>query len=112
MRQAFELAWTNACLYSQTTPRIVVVDDISFRKPVIIGSLLFLSSQVVYTEANFIQVKVHAQTVDPKTTHKEITNDFYFKFTASPPARGGAIDQVIPKTYAEAMMYIDGKRHM
>lgn len=112
MRQAFELAWTNACLYSKTTPRISVVDDISFRKPVVIGSLLFLSSQVVYTEGNFIQVKVHAQTVDPKTAHREVTNDFHFKFLAVGPSQDFKICQVIPKTYAESMMYIDGKRHM
>lgn len=112
MRQAFELAWTNACLYSKTTPRITVVDDISFRKPVLIGSLLFLSSQVVYTNQNLMQVKVHAQTVDPKTATKEFTNDFYFKFLASYSEPNQKISEVIPKTYAESMMYIDGKRHM
>lgn len=114
MRQAFELAWSNACLFSKTTPRIRVVDDISFKRPVLIGSLLFLSSQVVYTEDNFIQVKVHAQTVDPNTAHKEMTNDFYFKFSATPKTQGDwdKMPQVIPKTYAESMMYIDGKRHM
>lgn len=109
MRQGFELAWTNACLYSKTTPKINVVDDISFKKPVLIGSLLFLTSQVVYTEANQIQVKVHAQTVDPKTNYKETTNVFYFKFSV-PPTH--TIPQVWPKTYAESMMFIDGKRHM
>lgn len=110
MRQAFELAWANACLYSQTTPRITMVDDISFRKPVIIGSLLLLSSQVVYTQENHIQVKVHAQTIDPKTSKKEVTNDFYFKFSV--PFLNKTVPRVFPKTYAESMMYIDGKRHM
>ncbi|CAF0945146.1 unnamed protein product [Brachionus calyciflorus] len=108
MRQAYELAWTNACLFSKTTPRCSVVDDISFKRPVLIGSLLFLTSEVVYTEGQQIQVKVHAQTVDPKTSHKETSNDFYFKFKI--PSTN-PIAQVMPKTYAESMMYIDGKRH-
>lgn len=112
MRQAFEIAWSNACLYSGTPPRIVVVDDISFRRPVLIGSLLFLSSQVVYTEDNYLQVKVHAQTVDPITARKEVTNDFYFKFLVVGASSDYKLPQIIPKTYAESMMYIDGKRHM
>jgi acyl-coenzyme A thioesterase 9 len=109
MRQAYELAWINACLFSKMTPKITVVDDITFKQPVLIGSLLFLTGQVVYTENNVIQVKVHAQTVDPKTNIRENTNDFYFKFTVP-----NMVDmpQVIPKSYAEAMMYIDGKRHL
>ena len=61
MRQAFELAWINASLFSKAIPKIETVDDITFKKPVLIGQLLLLSSQVVYTENKFIQVKVHAQ---------------------------------------------------
>jgi acyl-coenzyme A thioesterase 9 len=109
MRQAFEIAWANACLYGKTAPRLVVVDNISFKKPVLIGSLLLLSSQIVYTEGNFMQIKVHAETIDPTTSRRELSNDFYFKFFAPIP---NTLPQVFPKTYAEAMTYIDGKRHM
>ena len=109
MRQAFEIAWINASMYSKSIPRVETVDDISFRRPVLIGSLLFLSSQVVYTENNFIQVKVHAQAVDIATNARETTNDFYFKFSVPDNLN---MPQVIPKSYAESMMYIDGKRHM
>ena len=85
------------------------MDEISFKRPVLIGSLLFLSSEVVYVEKNFIQTKVLAQTVDPMTNIRETTNDFYFKFSVDPKIN---LPQVIPNSYAEAMMYIDGKRHM
>ncbi len=102
MRQAYELAWANACLYCKAPPKISVVDDISFKKPVLIGSLLFLTSQVVYTESNHIQVKVHAETVSPVNPNsREMTNDFYFMFTA--PAHLD-LPRVLPKTYAESMM--------
>lgn len=109
MRQAYELAWINACMYSKETPRICVIDDISFKRPVLIGALLYLTAQVVYTQDNYIQVKVHAQSVDRQTNKKETTNDFYFKFSVNPNSN---MPQVIPKTYAESMMYLDGKRHM
>jgi acyl-coenzyme A thioesterase 9 len=109
MRQAFELAWTNASLYSSTVPHVSVVDNISFKRPVLIGSLLFLSSQVVYTRDESMQVRVHAQAVDPQTGSKETTNDFYFIFTVP---QGHNLPQVQPKSYAESMMYIDGRRHM
>jgi acyl-coenzyme A thioesterase 9 len=116
MRQAYELAWVNACLYCKTTPKISVVDNISFKRPVLIGSLLFLTSQIVYTESNQMQVRVHAETVDPlNPNNREISNDFYFVFTS--PISGGSnnsesLPRVVPKTYAESMMYIDGMRHM
>jgi acyl-coenzyme A thioesterase 9 len=109
MRQAYEIAWINASMFSKTVPKIETVDDITFKKPVLIGQLLFLSSQVVYTNEKFVQVKVHAQSVDIATNVKETTNDFFFKFSVD---NGVKLPQIIPKSYAESMMYIDGKRHM
>ena len=110
MRQAYELAWTNASLHSKTYPRIKQIEDISFKKPVHIGSLLFLNSQVVCTDALNMQIKVLAQAVDPLTGHTEITNDFYFKFAV--PDECVSLRQVMPKTYSEYMLNIEGRRHM
>jgi len=109
MRQAFELAWTNATLYSKTTPKIKVVDNITFKRPVLIGSLLLLSSQIVYTDQNHMLIKVLAQSVEPRTNQREITNDFYFKFAVP---KDHNLPQVMPKTYSEYMLYIDGMRHL
>jgi len=109
MRKAYELAWANVFIHCKTPPKISVVDDISFKRPVLIGSLLLISSQIVYVDANFIQVKVHAETMDPMTKKREITNDFYFKFVVPETV---SVPLVVPKTYGEYMMYIDGKRHM
>ena len=46
MREAFELAFTNATLYLNARPYTLSSDDIAFRRPVPIGSILFLNSQV------------------------------------------------------------------
>lgn len=83
------------------------MDDIAFRKPVEVGSLLFLSSQVVYTLGTKVQVKVHAEVVNPIDETRETTNDFYFTFNT----RQNDVPTVMPKTYAESMLYLDGKRH-
>ncbi|XP_067896324.1 acyl-CoA thioesterase 9, tandem duplicate 1 isoform X2 [Heterodontus francisci] len=106
MRKAFELAWANACVYGGSRPYAIAVDDILFQKPVEIGSLLYLSSQVCYTESNFIQVRVHSEVVDPLTKQHSTTNIFHFTFGSEKE-----VMQVIPKTYGESMLYLDGKRH-
>ncbi len=46
MRQAFELAWANTYVYSGQRPFVKHMDDISFKKPVPVGSLLYFNSQV------------------------------------------------------------------
>jgi acyl-coenzyme A thioesterase 9 len=106
MRKAFELGWANCCVYSKKRPYALAVDDISFRKPVEVGSLLYLSSQVTYTSGPFLQVKVHAEVVDPKTGVHQTTNVFHFTFYNK-----SDVPQVVPKSYAEYMIYVDGKRH-
>lgn len=106
MRQAFELAWTNSCLFSKTRPRLVAVDDIVFRRPVELGSLLFLSSQVVYTKSPDLQVRVHAEVVNPATGSHETTNIFHYTFTTE----NVEIPTIMPRSYAEYMLYLDGKR--
>ncbi|XP_038658706.1 acyl-coenzyme A thioesterase 9, mitochondrial-like isoform X2 [Scyliorhinus canicula] len=106
MRKAFELAWANACIYGGSRPYPVAVDDILFQKPVEIGSLLYLSSQVCYTESNYIQVRVHSEMMDPVTQQHSTTNIFHFTFGSE-----NEVKQVVPKTYGESMLYLDGKRH-
>ncbi|XP_056155510.1 acyl-CoA thioesterase 9, tandem duplicate 1 isoform X2 [Lampris incognitus] len=106
MRKAYELGWTNACSYGRCRPRLVAVDDILFQKPVEIGSLLLFSSQVCYTEGNNIQVRVHTEVLDPLTRQHNTTNIFHFTF-----ASDSQVPSIVPKTYGESMLYLDGKRH-
>uniref|UniRef100_A0A4W3IJS8 HotDog ACOT-type domain-containing protein n=2 Tax=Callorhinchus milii TaxID=7868 RepID=A0A4W3IJS8_CALMI len=106
MKKAFELSWANACMYIKSRPSEVFVDNILFHRPVEIGSLLYLSSQVCYTERNFIQIRVHSEVVDPLTLERKTTNVFHFTFSSDKEA-----PKVFPKTYGESMLYLDGKRH-
>ena len=106
MREAFELAWANTSVYIKSTPDAISMDDIVFRKPVEVGSLLYLSSQVVFTKGLYLQIRVHAEVVDPKSGHIDTTNVFHFHFTSNEP-----FPQVMPSTYAEYMLYLEGLRN-
>ena len=93
------------------------MDDIWFRAPVEIGSLLYFNSQIAYTQDNYIQTRVSAevgekeekegrkmrnnnfvmQVVNPKTGELSVTNVFHYTFLIKdkiPPT-------IIPKTYHE-----------
>ncbi|XP_076869548.1 acyl-coenzyme A thioesterase 9, mitochondrial-like isoform X3 [Brachyhypopomus gauderio] len=106
MRKAYELGWANACAFAGSRPVLVSVDDIMFQKPVEIGSLLLLSSQVSYTEANHIQVRVHTEVLDPLTKQHNTTNVFHYTFQVEKD-----VPAVVPQSYGESMLYLDGKRH-
>ncbi|KAL3040580.1 hypothetical protein OYC64_011569 [Pagothenia borchgrevinki] len=106
MRKAYELGWANACSFGGCRPSLMAVDDILFQKPVEIGSLLLLSSQVCYTQGNHIQVRVHSEVFDPLTRQHNTTNVFHFTFISD-----REVPNIIPMTYGESMLYLDGKRH-
>uniref|UniRef100_A0A8C0UPY8 Acyl-CoA thioesterase 9 n=1 Tax=Cyanistes caeruleus TaxID=156563 RepID=A0A8C0UPY8_CYACU len=106
MRKAFELGWATACSYGSSRPFIVSVDDIMFQKPVEVGSLLLLSGQVCYTEKNYIQIRVHSEVYNANTREQHTTNTFHFTFISE-----NEVPQVVPKTYGESMLYLDGMRH-
>ncbi|XP_067948664.1 acyl-coenzyme A thioesterase 9, mitochondrial-like [Watersipora subatra] len=107
MRQAFELAWANACIYSKNRCITVAVDDIIFKAPVAIGSFLYFSSQVAYTENHQMQVRVYAEVRDPETGASCTTNEFHFTLET---ADGRPVPTALPKTYAESMIYLDSRR--
>ena len=106
MREAFELAWACACIFMQCNPHTHSISDIVFHRPVEIGSLLYLSSIVVYTSERHAQVRVVAEVYNVKKETFEATNTFYFLFSASKSIR-----QIIPESYGEYILYLDGRRH-
>lgn len=50
LRQTFELAYACAAAFSHNIPRFVSLDSTTFRNPVPVGSVLYLTATVVYTE--------------------------------------------------------------
>ncbi|XP_073920447.1 acyl-coenzyme A thioesterase 9, mitochondrial isoform X2 [Castor canadensis] len=106
MRKAYELAWATACSFGGSRAFVVTVDDIMFQKPVEVGSLLFLSSQVCFTQNNYIQVRVHSEVASLQRKEHTTTNVFHFTFMSQ-----NEVPMVLPKTYGESMLYLDGQRH-
>ncbi|XP_057394229.1 acyl-coenzyme A thioesterase 9, mitochondrial isoform X3 [Balaenoptera acutorostrata] len=106
MRRAYELGWATACNFGGSRPFIVTVDDIMFQKPVEVGSLLFLSSQVCFTQGNYIQVRVHSEVASLQDKEHMTTNVFHFTFMSEKE-----VPLVFPRTYGESMLYLDGQRH-
>ncbi len=120
MRKAFELAYATALVFIGGGNRrlsFVNLDEIVFKKPVNIGSLLNMTAVVVYSEqrqlngssewTNYFHIQVVADVMDPYDTSKtDRTNVFWLTF------RGGLNEKVVPKSYEESMLYIEGKRRM
>ncbi|KAA0200829.1 hypothetical protein HAZT_HAZT000286, partial [Hyalella azteca] len=96
MRKAIELAWTSALVHSGQRCTISHIDDVVFTRPV----------EVVYTDGEHMQVSTKASMMDPVTQTLSLTNIFHFTFAAD-----SAVPPVLPCTYHEAMMYLDGRRH-
>ncbi|KAL8588439.1 hypothetical protein ACOMHN_024541 [Nucella lapillus] len=107
MRQAFELAWATAVIFSHKVPSVKVVDHISFLQPVDIGSILTISAQIVYTQGSLVEVKVHALAFNILTSSQKITNEFYFTFDC----HRTDLPRVMPNSYAESMLYLEGMRN-
>ncbi|KAL2912790.1 hypothetical protein HK105_207677 [Polyrhizophydium stewartii] len=112
MRLAFELAYANALIFAESPIVFVALDDITFRQPVNIGSLLALRSQVVYAPgapSMSFQVMVVADVINPQSDgpKRQTTNTFHFTFAAPKLDR---VPRVMPETYEESMNYIEGRR--
>ena len=112
MRLAYELAHATGILFCKSTIGFVALDDISFKHPVNIGSILSLKSEVVYSDGGatkMFQVSVIADVIDPNGDQKT-TNTFHFTFRAKNLKKNETLPKVMPQTYAESMRYIEGKR--
>ncbi|KAI9101336.1 HotDog domain-containing protein [Phlyctochytrium arcticum] len=108
IRLAYELAYSTGLIFCKSRVNFVALDDIVFKKPVHVGSLLSLTSQVVYSAGSpskSIQVKVRADVVDPIKDENSTTNTFHFTFTTD-----GTLPRIMPRSYDESMRYIEGRR--
>ncbi|KAJ4001152.1 Thioesterase/thiol ester dehydrase-isomerase [Lentinula boryana] len=132
MRLAYELGFSNASMFCRGRVRFLALDEISFKLPVPIGSILRLNSVVLYDdfikqrEGNgednvyqLVHVGVRANVVDIKTGTEKTTNEFRFtwrseeKLTRVPGdhhVEAKKVRKVVPKTYREAMLWLEARR--
>lgn len=112
MRRAYELAYADAILYLKSrSAMLLAMDEVIFRKPVHVGTLLKLKSEIIYAEGHphrSFQVRVVAEVVDIEKSKSETTNVFYFTMSAMDDHVRSR--RILPKTYAETMLWLEGKR--
>lgn len=126
LKQTFELAFCCAASFAHTRPTFVSLDPSTFQNPVPVGSVLYLTATVVYTDPPVVQgasddpstvsseriatsqtrVQVRVDSKVRNVEHGETkpTGQFNYTFTVDRDIK------VMPKTYSEHMMYVDARR--
>ncbi|ORX54106.1 acyl-CoA hydrolase [Hesseltinella vesiculosa] len=112
MKKALELSYATASTFFRSkTPLVLSMDNVTFRKPVFVGSLLEMNSAVVYSPGHphrSIQVRIVADILDIDSGKRSTTNIFYFSLTCDDPTI--KVRQVLPRSYGEILLWLDGKR--
>jgi acyl-coenzyme A thioesterase 9 len=114
MQLATELAFATGCQFIKRQPEFLAIDNITFRKSVPIGSILKFKSKVTFARPKSFQVAVKADVIDFEQSMEETTNIFNFSLSI-PSAPQDQIShplEILPKSYAESMQYLEGKRRL
>jgi len=70
-------------------------------------SFLNLLFKVAFIQDEFIQIRVSAEVLDPHNGQLTLTNVFHYTFSL----KDGHPPKIIPKSYHESMLYLNGRRH-
>ncbi|KAM0788991.1 hypothetical protein ACM66B_003060 [Microbotryomycetes sp. NB124-2] len=110
MRLAFESGYSVACLFARGPVTFIALDELTFKKPVEIGSLLILDSNVTFSpihgKHSSFHVSVEASTIDLYSGKREVTNTFHFTFASEKPLER----HVLPRSYKQAIAWLDAQR--
>lgn len=125
LKQTFEIAFCCAASFAHTRPTFVSLDPSTFQNPVPVGSVLYLTATVVYTDPPLIsgqsdeqhttggraqnaktrvQVRVDSKVRDVEHGVAKPTGQFNYTFLVDKDVK------VVPRTYTEMMMYVDARR--
>jgi len=128
LKSTFELAFCCAASLSHSRPRFVSLDPSTFQNPVPVGSVLYLTATVTYTDPPVIpsatdgdenvtsglpkptngrtRIQVRVDSKVRNVEHEETKPTGQFNYTFMVDNEVG----VMPRTYTEFMMYIDARR--
>jgi acyl-coenzyme A thioesterase 9 len=121
LKQTFELAFCCTASFAHSRPTFVSLDPSTFQNPVPVGSVLYLTATVVYTDPPVVygaadtkgpetpkqtrvQVRVDSKVRNVEHGETKPTGQFNYTFTVDRDIK------VMPRTYSEFMMYIDARR--
>ncbi|KAI2617845.1 Thioesterase/thiol ester dehydrase-isomerase [Hypoxylon sp. NC1633] len=125
LKQTFELAFCCAASLAHARPTFISADPCTFRNPVPVGSVLYLTATVVYTDPPLLDedgseprqkdpknpvtrlhVRVDSKVRDVEHGNAKPTGQFNYTFLVPKDVK------VLPHTYQEYMMYIDARRRV
>ncbi|KAI9815073.1 MAG: hypothetical protein M1827_002916 [Pycnora praestabilis] len=119
LKQTFELAFCCVASFSHTRPTFVSLDPSTFENPVPVGSVLYLTATIAYTDppvsanpdgeekaSKYTRVQVRVDTKVRNIEHGETkpTGQFSYTFTVERDIK------VMPRTYSEFMIWVDARR--
>ncbi len=120
LKQTFELAFSCVASFSHSRPRFLSLDPSSFENPVPVGSVLYLTATVAYTESHpvttdqetsgaskqwtRVQVRVDSRVRNVEHGETKPTGQFNYTFLVEKDV------QVMPRTYSEFMIWTDARR--
>lgn len=109
LKQTFELAFTCASAFSHSRVQFINLDPSTFEEPVPVGSVLYISARVTYTEPDKnggtrIQVMVVTHVRSVEHAERKNTGTFFYTFHTDADVK------VLPETYSEFMKWVQGRR--
>lgn len=130
LKSTFELAFTCASAYSHIRPKFIALDPSTFENPVPVGSVLYLTATVAYTDSSDIpvrrenagplwpqsiltskskgstriQVRVDSKIRNIEHGETKPTGQFNYTFEVQKDIK------VIPQTYSQFIVYLDARR--
>ena len=125
LKQTFELAFCCAASFSHSRPTFLSLDPSTFDNPVPVGSVLYLTATVAYTDPPLVDINESKLTDGSKTskyTKLQVRVDsmvrniehgdtkpagqFNYTFLVEKDVK------VMPRTYSEFMIWIDARRRV
>ncbi|TVY19515.1 Acyl-coenzyme A thioesterase 9, partial [Lachnellula arida] len=140
LKSTFELAFTCASSISHTRPKFIALDPSTFENPVPVGSVLYLTATVAYSDVPLLENESNSPTNSPANTSsnsnssksgrktspqgttrvqirvdskvKNVEHDGETKPTGvfNYTFEVGRDVRVIPESYAQFMMFLDARR--
>ncbi|CAF9920883.1 MAG: hypothetical protein ALECFALPRED_001654 [Alectoria fallacina] len=127
LKQTFELAFCCAAAFSHSRPTFVSLDPSTFENPVPVGSVLYLTATVAYTDLPLVtttsagdgvdetaeghaekytrvQIRIDSKVRNIEHGETKPTGQFNYTFLVERDIR------VMPSTYSEFMIWIDARR--
>lgn len=75
LKSTFELAFTCASAYSHTRPSFIALDPSTFENPVPVGSVLYLTATVAYTDSPLVSIGGDVKAAPEGSTRIQVRVD-------------------------------------